>query len=80
MRCTSLDVESKSLFKARANAHSGAQKFQVTGGRNDDRFGAGGIRPEIGGEIEMRDPRAVILAFYPRSHVQPSAEGIARNR
>ena len=33
----------------------------------------------FGGEIETRDPRAVILAFYPRSHVRPSAEGIARN-
>ena len=26
-RCTSSDVESKSLFKAGANAHSGARKF-----------------------------------------------------
>ena len=34
----------------------------------------------IRGKIETRDPRAVILAFYPRSHVQPSAEGIAKKR
>ena len=48
----------------------------------------GGFRPEFGasfssgirGEIETGDPRAVILAFYPRSHVQSSAEGIAKNR
>ena len=41
------------------------------------REGSSGIR----GEMETRDPRAVILAFFiPRSHVQPSAEGIARNR
>ena len=26
-RCTSSDVESKSLFKAGANAHAGARKF-----------------------------------------------------
>ena len=26
-RCTSSDVESKSLYKAGANAHSGARKF-----------------------------------------------------
>ena len=51
-------------------------------------FGAGvfvrnsglGFSSGIRGEIETGDPRAVILAFYPRSHVQPSAEGIARNR
>ena len=42
--------------------------------------GRGGSCPEFGSEIETRDPRAAILAFYPRSHVQPSAEGIARNR
>ena len=39
-----------------------------------------GFSSGIRGEIETEDPRAVILAFYPRSHVQPSAEGIARNR
>ena len=78
--CTSSDVESKSLFKAGANARSGARNFQVEGDRNDERFGAGGVRPEFGGEIETRDPSASILAFCPRSHVRPSAEGIARNR
>ena len=40
------------------------------------RWFSSGIR----GEIETRDPREVILAFYPRSHVQPSAEGIAKKR
>ena len=39
-----------------------------------------GVRPEFGGEIETLDPRAVILAFYPGSHVRPNAEGIARDR
>ena len=39
----------------------------------------GGVRPEFGGEIETRDPRAVILTFYPRSHFQSNVEGIARN-
>ena len=65
-------MESKHLFKAGANADAGAQKFYryVAGGRNDE-------GPEFGGEIETRDPRAVILAFL--CHVQPRAEGIARN-
>ena len=43
------------------------------------KFGAS-FSSEIRGEIETGDPRAVILAFYSRSHVQPSAEGIAKNR
>ena len=34
---------------------------------------------DFGGEIETRGPRAIILVFYPRSHVQPSPEGMARN-
>ena len=51
----------------------------MAGGRNDEQFGGGGC-PEIGGEIKTRDPRAVILAFYPGSHVRPNAEGTARNR
>ena len=42
-RRTSSDVESKSLFKAGANAHSGARNFLVAGDRNDERFGAGGF-------------------------------------
>ena len=33
----------KSVFKAGANADAGAGKFEVAGGRNDERFGAGGI-------------------------------------
>ena len=49
-------------------------------GRNDERFGARRVRPEFGCEIEMRDSRAVILVFYPGSHVRLNAEGIARNR
>ena len=72
-------MENKSLSKAGANADAGAGKFKVAGGRTDERFGGGG-RPEIGGEIETRDPRPVILAFYPGSHVRPNAEGTARNR
>ena len=79
-RCTSSDVENKRLSKAGANAHSGARKFYVAGARNDERLGAGGVRPEFGGEIETRDPRAVILAFYPGRHVRSSAEGIAKYR
>ena len=35
---------------------------------------------DFGGEIETRGSRAIILAFYPRSHVQLSAEGMARTR
>ena len=35
---------------------------------------------DFGGEIETRGLRAIILAFYPRSHVQPSAEEMAKNR
>ena len=35
---------------------------------------------DFGGEIETRGLRAIILALYPRSHVQPSAEGMASNR
>ena len=31
-----------------------------------------GVRPELGGEIETRDPRAVILAFYPRATSSPA--------
>ena len=38
--CTSSDVEGKILFKAGANAHSGARKFEAAGSRNDERFGA----------------------------------------
>ena len=72
-------MENKSLFKAGANADVEAGKFGVAGGCNDERFRGGG-RPEIGGEIEMRDPHAVILAFYSGSHVWPNAEGAARNR
>ena len=34
----------------------------------------------IGGEINTRDTHAVILAFYPGSHVRPKAEGTARSR
>ena len=54
-------MESKHIFKAGANADAGAQKFYryVAGGRNDE-------GPEFGGEIETRDPRAVILAFLSR--------------
>ena len=37
-------------------------------------------RPEIRGEIKTRDPHAVVLEFYPGSHVRPNAEGTARNR
>ena len=40
--------------------------------------GRGGL--DFRGEIETRGLRAIILAFYPRSHVQPSAEGMVRNR
>ena len=40
----------------------------------------GGVRPEFGGEIETGDPRAVILAFYPGSHVRLNTEEIAINR
>ena len=47
------------------------------GGRNAIR---GVVRSDFGDEIETRAPRAVILVCYSRSHVQPSAEGIARNR
>ena len=32
---------------------------------------------DFGGEIETLGLRAIILAFYPRSHVQPSGEGMA---
>ena len=39
----------------------------------------GGVRPKIGGEIKTRDPHAVVLAFYPGSHVRPNAEGTAIN-
>ena len=35
---------------------------------------------DFGGEIETLGLRAIILAFYPRSHVQPSGEGMATNR
>ena len=40
---TSSDMENKSIFKAGANADAGARKFEVAGGRNDERFGAGGF-------------------------------------
>ena len=35
---------------------------------------------DFGGEIETLGLRAIILAFYPRSHVQPNGEGMATNR
>ena len=35
---------------------------------------------DFGGEIETLGLRAIILALYPRSHVQPSGEGMATNR
>ena len=35
---------------------------------------------DFGGEIETLGLRAIILAFYSRSHVQPSGEGMATNR
>ena len=68
-RCTSSDLESKSLFKAGAKS----QGVAIT-----SESGRGGS--DFGGEIETRGSRAIILAFYPRSHVQLSAEGMARNR
>ena len=46
-RCTSSDVESNSLFKAGANAHSRARKFQVAGvamTSDSGRGGSSGIR------------------------------------
>ena len=42
--------------------------------------GGGGSRPQIGGKIKTRDPHAVILVFYPGSHVRSNAEGTAINR
>ena len=76
--------------------NSKSQGIAMTSDAGRNLFGAGfssgirggGVRPEFGasfssgirGEIETGDPRAVILAFYPRSHVQPSAEGIQKNR
>ena len=73
-------MKNKSLLKVRANADVGAGKFKVAEGRNDRDSGGGGVRPQIGGEIKTRDPLAVILAFYPGSHVRPNAEGTASNR
>ena len=35
---------------------------------------------DFGGEIATLGLRAIILAFYPRSHVQSSGEGMATNR
>ena len=40
-RCTSSDVENKSLVKARANADVEAGKFYVADGRNDSDLGGG---------------------------------------
>ena len=75
--CTSSDVESKSLFKAGANAHSGARNSKSQGVAMTSASARGGS--DLGGEIETLGLRAIVLAFYPRSHVQPSAEGMASN-
>ena len=73
--CTSLDVENKSLFKSGANADAGARNSKSQGVATTSDSGRGGSSG-----IWMRDRRAVILVFYPGSHVRPNAEGIARNR
>ena len=75
-RCTSSDVESKSLFKAGANAHARARK-KSQGVAMTSASGRGGF----GFRRRDRDAlRAIILAFFSRSHVQPSGEGMATNR
>ena len=54
-----------------------SKSLRVTMTSDSGREGSSGIR----GELETRDPRAIVLAFFfSRSHVQPSAEGVARNR
>ena len=71
----------------RAKVFSRLERTHIPGRENSNSQGVAmtsdsgrGGSSGIQGEIETRDPRAVILALYLRSHVQPSAEGIARNR
>ena len=56
----------------------GREKSKSQGVAMTSASGRGGS--DFGGEIETRGLRANILAFYARSHVQPSTEGMARNR
>ena len=71
--------EQKSFQGWSERRHRGAKVLSRRGSQSRAIRG-GGVRPEFGGEIETRDPRAVILALYPGSDVRLNAEGIARNR
>ena len=70
----------------RAKVFSRLERTHIPGRKNSKLQGvamtsaSGRGGSDFGGEIETRGPRAIILAFYPRSHVQPSAEGMASNR
>ena len=70
----------------RAKVFSKLERTHIPGRENSNSQGvamtsASGRRgSDFGGGIETLGLRAIILAFYPRSHVQPSAEGMARNR
>ena len=56
----------------------GRKKSKSQGVAMTSASGRGGS--DFGGEIETRGLRAIMLAFYPRSHVQLSAEGMKSNR
>ena len=70
----------------RAKVFSRLERTQLPGRENSKSQGvamksaSGRGGADFGGEIETLGLRAIILAFYPRSHVQPSAEGMASNR
>ena len=69
----------------RAKVFSRLERAHIPGRENSKSQGvamtsaSGREGSDFGGEIEKRGSRAIILAFYPRSDVQPSAEGMARN-
>ena len=71
-------MKNKSILKAGANADAEEEKIKSLGVAMIAIRGGGGSG--VRGEIKTRDPLAVILAFYPRSHVRPNAEETARNR
>ena len=71
------------IIGCRAKVFSRLERTHIPGHENSKSQGvamtsvSGRGGSDFGSEIETRGPRAVILAFYPRSHVQPRAEGMA---